>query len=94
MKIEANSPAASQLTANRSAKQVSNVGQPEISGTTEDRTTFHSDVTSIQQLTSQAMNSPEIRQSKVDALRQSVSSGEYQPDAAKTAGAFIESNRQ
>jgi flagellar biosynthesis anti-sigma factor FlgM len=43
-------------------------------------------------LASQAMNSPEIRQDKVDSLRQSVSSGSYQVDATKIAGALVESN--
>jgi len=43
-------------------------------------------------LTSQAMNSPEVRQDKVDALRQSVNSGEYQIDPTKIAGAIVDSN--
>jgi flagellar biosynthesis anti-sigma factor FlgM len=92
MKIETNSPAAIQLPADRSAKQVSNNGLAGTQGATEDRTTFHTESTSIQALTSQAMNSPEVRQGKVDALRQSVSSGAYQVDATKTAGAMIENN--
>jgi flagellar biosynthesis anti-sigma factor FlgM len=90
MKIDVNSPAASQLPPDRAAKQVSNQDLAATQSTTEDRTTFHSD-TSIQALTSQAMNSPEVRQAKVDALTQSVRSGEYQVDATKTAGAILES---
>ena len=42
-------------------------------------------------LTTQAMKSPEIRQDKVDALSQSVKSGEYQLDATKIAGSIVES---
>jgi flagellar biosynthesis anti-sigma factor FlgM len=94
MKIEANSPAVSQLTANRGPRQVSTGGQSDIQGATEDRTTFHSDPTSVQSLTSQALNSPEIRQNKVDALRQSVGNGEYQIDPTKIAEAFIASNSE
>jgi flagellar biosynthesis anti-sigma factor FlgM len=60
-------------------------------GATEDRTTFHTDNTSVQALTSHAMNFPEIRQGKVDSLRQAVSSGTYQVDATKTAEAMIKS---
>jgi flagellar biosynthesis anti-sigma factor FlgM len=37
------------------------------------------------------MNFPEIRQGKVDSLRQAVSSGTYQVDATKTAEAMIKS---
>jgi flagellar biosynthesis anti-sigma factor FlgM len=92
MKIEVYSPTASQLPADRSAKQVSKSSVPEIQSATEDRTTFHSNSNSVQALTSQALNSPEIRQDKVDALRQSVTSGEYKIDAAKIAGAIVNSH--
>jgi flagellar biosynthesis anti-sigma factor FlgM len=91
MKIDVNSPVASQLPPDRGAKQVSNQELAATQIATGDRTTFHSDSTSVQALTSQALNSPEIRQAKVDALTQSVKSGEYQVDANKTAGAIIES---
>jgi flagellar biosynthesis anti-sigma factor FlgM len=43
-------------------------------------------------LTSQALNSPEVRQGTVDALRQAVNSGQYQLDATKIAGAIINGN--
>ena len=92
MKIEANSPPAIQLPVDRGAKQVSNNDLAGTEGATEDRTTFHTDSTSVQALTSQAMNSPEVRQDKVDSLRQAVSSGTYQVDATKTAEAMIESD--
>jgi flagellar biosynthesis anti-sigma factor FlgM len=91
MKIEVNSPAASQLPPDRIGKQVSNPGLAGAQSATEDRTTFHSDSTSVQALTRQALNSPEVRQDKVDALSQSVKSGEYQVDATKIAGAILES---
>jgi flagellar biosynthesis anti-sigma factor FlgM len=55
---------------------------------TEDWTSFHSDSTSVQSLTSQALSSPEIRQGAVDALRQSVNEGQYQVDATKVAAAI------
>ena len=92
MKIEANSPPVIQLPVDRGAKQVLNNSLAGTEGATEDRTTFHTDSTSVQALTSQAMNSPEVRQDKVDSLRQAVSSGTYQVDATKTAEAMIESD--
>ena len=89
MKIEVNSPAASQLSVDRGPKQVSNGSLAGTQRSTEDRTTLHTDSQSVQALTSQALNSPEIRQGKVDTLRQSVGSGEYQIDPAAIAGAMI-----
>ena len=57
-------------------------------GATEDWTSFHSDSTSVQSLTSQALNSPEVRQGTVDALRQAVNGGRYQVNATKVAAAI------
>jgi flagellar biosynthesis anti-sigma factor FlgM len=91
MKVEVNSTVASQLPPSRGAKPVSSQNLAATQSSTEDRTTFHSDDTSVQALTSLAMNTPEVRQEKVDALTQSVKSGEYQVDAAKTANAIFES---
>jgi flagellar biosynthesis anti-sigma factor FlgM len=90
MKIDVNSLAASQVLVDRGPKQVSNGSLAGTQSSTEDRTTLRTDSQSVQSLTSQAMNSPEIRQDKVDALRQSVDSGQYQIDATKIAGAIID----
>ena len=90
MKVDLNSLAASQIALERGAKQVSNSGQTSNSAATEDRISIHSESLSVQSLTSKALNSPSIRQDKVDALRQSVTSGTYKPDAGKTADGMIE----
>jgi len=92
MKIDVNSPATSQLPPDRGAKPVSNSVLAGAQSATEDRTTFHSDSTSVQALTKSALSSPEVRQDKVDALRQSVSSGEYKLDPSKIANAMVDSN--
>jgi flagellar biosynthesis anti-sigma factor FlgM len=91
MKIEVNSAAASQLPPDRGAKQVLNSGLAGTQSTTVDRTTFHSDSTSVKALTAQALSSPEVRQDKVDAISESVKSGTYKVDATKIAGAILES---
>jgi len=90
MKIDVNSLAPSVLSIDRSPKQVSAGNLASAPSVTQDRTTFHSDSQSIQSLTSQAMQTPAIRQDKVDALSQAIKSGEYKPDAHKTAGAIID----
>jgi flagellar biosynthesis anti-sigma factor FlgM len=89
MKIDVNSLGLSQLAADRSPKQVSNGSLAGVQSATEDRTTLHSDSASVQALTSQAMKTPEVRQDKVDALSQSVKSGEYMADPSETAGAIL-----
>lgn len=94
MKIELNNPATTQLPVDRGAKQVSSSSSTGTQPATEDRISIHSDSQSVQTLTSQAMQSPPVRQDKVEPLRQSVASGTYKPDASKTAGAMIENDAQ
>jgi len=96
MKIEVNGPALSQLPPDGTAKQVSNGSLASTQGATQDWTTFSSDSSSVQSLsvqslTSQAMNYPEVRQDKVDALSQSISTGAYQVDPTQIAGAIVAS---
>lgn len=91
MKVELNSPSATLLPTGQGVKQASASGATATQGAAQDRTTFHSEGFSVESLTSQAMNSPEIRQGKVDALSQSVSNGSYQIDATKIAGAILSS---
>jgi flagellar biosynthesis anti-sigma factor FlgM len=89
MKIDVNSPTVSTLPTARNASKVSSGNVASTQSTTQDRTTFSSDTQSVQALTSQAMKSPEVRQDKVDALSQSVKSGQYKPDASKTAASIL-----
>jgi flagellar biosynthesis anti-sigma factor FlgM len=94
MKIEVNSPVVTQLATDRTKTQVPNDSPSVGSGSTEDRTTLHSDSASVQALTSQALQSPEVRQDKVDQLRLAVQGGAYKPDATQTASAILESEGQ
>ena len=43
----------------------------------------------VQALTAQALQFPEIRQEKVNALRQVVADGSYQPESSQIAGAVL-----
>jgi flagellar biosynthesis anti-sigma factor FlgM len=103
MNIEGIGPAPPQLPVDNVAARVSNdgltgaqgaqaalatQGTQGTQGATEDWTSFHSDSTSVQSLTSQALNSPEVRQGTVDALRQSVNGGQYQVNATRVAAAI------
>ena len=92
MKIEGINPAAAQLPVDNVAARVSNGAPASTQAAAQDWTSFHSDSTSVQSLTSQALNSPEVRQGTVDALRQAVDGGQYQLDATKIATAISDSN--
>ena len=93
MKIEGVSPVEAQLPVDSVAARVSSPGQATTitQGAAQDTTSFHSDSNSVLSLATQALSSPEVRQGTVDALRESVSSGQYQVDPNKIAVAISES---
>ncbi|MGA8668365.1 MAG: flagellar biosynthesis anti-sigma factor FlgM [Terracidiphilus sp.] len=91
MRIDLTQAAASQIANEPNAKQVgANNGATSVLAGGEDRTTLTSDTQSLGSLVSTAMNSPEIRQEKVDSLTQAVSSGTYQLDPGKIAASMID----
>jgi flagellar biosynthesis anti-sigma factor FlgM len=91
MRIDLYNSAASELSSEPSSKKVQ--AQSISSSDASDggvRTTLSSDSGTVGALVSQAMNSPEIRQSKVQSLQQAVSNGSYQLEPDKIAGAMID----
>jgi flagellar biosynthesis anti-sigma factor FlgM len=54
-----------------------------------DKTALSEDNVSLSSLATQALNQPEVRQSQVDSLRQSIASGEYQLDPSAIADAIL-----
>lgn len=58
--------------------------------TGEDKTSLSYDHANLGVLTSQAMGSSEIRQDKVDALRQAISNGQYKVEPDKIADAMLQ----
>jgi flagellar biosynthesis anti-sigma factor FlgM len=91
MRIDLTQTAASQIATEASAKQAG-AKKASASGLAagEDRTTFTSDKQSLGSLVSAAMSSPEIRQDKVDSLKQAISSGSYQLEPGKIAASMID----
>jgi flagellar biosynthesis anti-sigma factor FlgM len=71
------------------ASSTDQVQTGQVQNTAEDRTTLAFDHTNISALVSQAVASPEVRQDKVDALRQAISSGEYKVDPGQVANAML-----
>jgi len=88
MKIDLNSPATEMLSKDWSAQKASKTNELAPQASTQDRVTLASAGSTVQSLTAQAMNSPQVRQDKVDSLRQAVNSGSYQLDSAKIASAI------
>ena len=60
----------------------------------EDKTSLSSDTLSVSSLTTQAMESPSVRQNRVEALRQQVQNGEYNLDSNKIAQAILQQNKR
>jgi negative regulator of flagellin synthesis FlgM len=56
----------------------------------EDHSTFSSESVSLSSLTAKALQSPAVRQDKIDALRQAVSNGNYKIEAAKIASSMVD----
>lgn len=93
MRVDVNSLAASLLPADWGKGQAPK-GACGANGGNEDRATFSSAGSMVQVLTAQALSMPEVRQDRVEALRQSVTSGTYRLDAIKTAAAIVDSGER
>jgi flagellar biosynthesis anti-sigma factor FlgM len=94
MRIDPFNSAASQLSSDLSSQQVGTqagaASSAKSQGISEDdRTTLTSDTTSLASLVSTALSSPEVRQGRVDNLRQAISNGEYQIDPSSVAAAMV-----
>jgi flagellar biosynthesis anti-sigma factor FlgM len=95
MKVDLNSVDSSTLSSVTSAQRGQNANaaasatpaEPEVG---EDKTTLSSDSASIKALTTKAMESSEVRQDKIEALRQAIKSGQYKIEPDKIAQAMIQ----
>ncbi len=58
----------------------------------EDKASLSVDTLSLSSLEAKALSAPEIRQDKVDALRQAVQNGDYKVEADKVARAILDQN--
>ena len=88
MKIDLNTPAAQLIQKDWSAQKAAESSGLASQGVAEDRVTLTSTQQNVASLTAQAMNVPQMRQDKIDSLRQAIGSGSYQLDSAKIAQAI------
>lgn len=91
MRIDLFNSAATQITgeANTQSAQTRGAAATEADGS-GDRTTLTSGSAAISSLVSQAMNTPAIRQDKVQNLQKAIASGNYSLDPNQIAGAMID----
>jgi flagellar biosynthesis anti-sigma factor FlgM len=89
MKVDLNVAAVMQQSADRTTRQISTAEAPETqSPISQDRTTLQSDAASTKPLVAKVLSFPPVRQNRVDALRQSISTGSYKIDVGKIATAL------
>jgi flagellar biosynthesis anti-sigma factor FlgM len=82
---------ANQLTGDAASPAVNGQGAaPAGQADAGDRATLTSDSASLNSLVGLALNSPEVRQDKVDSLSQSINNGEYELDPAKIASSMLD----
>jgi len=91
MRIDLFNSAANEIASEQSSQQVNgpNVSKSGVSNE-EDRATLTSDSTSVGSLVSTAMSSPELRQDKIDSLRQAIGSGQYDLDPGQIAASMVD----
>lgn len=95
MRIDVNNPAASLLSADWSQSQAAKrVSGGATEKTAEDRTSFSPAGSMVQALTMQALQMPEVRQDRVETLRQAVAGGTYSLDVAGIAAAIVSSGEK
>jgi flagellar biosynthesis anti-sigma factor FlgM len=91
MRIDLFNSTASQIATEQSSQQVNAPGAPKSGlSSEEDRATLTSDSTSVGSLVKTALSSPEVRQDKIDSLRQAIGSGQYELDPAKIAASMVD----
>ena len=60
----------------------------------EDKASLSVDALSISSLEAKVLTAPEVRQDKVEALRQSIQNGDYKVEPEKIAQAILEQNHR
>ena len=98
MRIDLSNAAAGQLSSDLSSTKVATQTATQSAAQTaaqsgsvshEDHATLTSDSTSVSSLVSAALNSPAVRQGKVDSLRQAITSGQYRIDPSSIAASMV-----
>jgi flagellar biosynthesis anti-sigma factor FlgM len=87
MRIDSNRPAATGLTSDKAQDSAKSGNAAAIAGPKQDA--FSADTVSLGALQAQALATLEVRQDKVQALRDAIRNGNYEIDPAKIADAML-----
>jgi negative regulator of flagellin synthesis FlgM len=88
MRIDSNQPLINQVATDCSAK-TSGKSAKSSGSASNDKASFSVDASSISSLEAQALAAPEVRQDRVNALREAIRSGSYDVDPGQIAGAML-----
>jgi negative regulator of flagellin synthesis FlgM len=91
MRIDLNSISLNNIEREDKAKKAA--GKQSGAANIEDKATLSSDSLDTSALEAQALASPEVRQDKVEALRQQVQNGQYKVDADEIAKSILKYNK-
>lgn len=86
MRIGLNSPHTAEISANRTSTSPAST---QSTSTTSQVDKFSGDKVSMSSLAGQALQLPEVRQDRVDSLRQQIASGTYRVDPQSIADAML-----
>ncbi len=89
MKVDFNSGVTSQIGVERTAKQVSSSKVSNDQSATLATGTRSTLTHTVPSLVSRALSSPDVRQDRVNSLRDSIAAGTYTVDNVKIAGAIL-----
>ncbi len=93
MRIDLHNTAAGQIT-NQESGKVSNKPVQHGGAPIEDTASLSTDSVSLSSLSTQAMQSPEVRQDRVDALRQAIGNGTYSVTPQQIADAIVRDHKK
>jgi negative regulator of flagellin synthesis FlgM len=86
MRIGLNIPNPPEVSTGRAS---TSSASPNAVSSTSGADNFSGDTVSLSSLAARALQLPDVRQDKVDSLRQQIATGEYSVDSQKTADAML-----
>ena len=89
MRVGLNTPDQQSISAEQATKPSTPASNQFESSRAGDESVFSQDTVTLSSLATQAMGTPEIRQTQIDSLSQSINSGQYQLDPHQIADAIL-----
>jgi negative regulator of flagellin synthesis FlgM len=91
MRIQSNQVSSNQIDLEQSSSsKLSQTSSSASSANVQDHASLTNDSATVSALQQQAMAAPDVRQDKVDALKQQIASGEYKVDPGEVAKSMRE----